>query len=260
MSKDSNNNQNTKTPLDIKIIVALMFFLIPLGFIGDIAQAYQSGLILHGGITLIQIIGMYISLFIILQMKFIGVLAYTFFGYLSPILAIFYKVYLFSGEFSWTPMTIFNIYAFIRISGIMSNKIKISTNQIVLSLLLFLLIVTGTNVGSSVDRYLFAIANETNEETQTLIDPFTRFENVIAGPGKIMVYTYTLTTASKDEILSKYGTLDAFKTVTEEITLTKLREDMSVEYYRENNVKLVYKYKDKNGIDLIEISFDGGKY
>lgn len=92
-------------------------------------------------------------------------------------------------------------------------------------------------------------ANEINKHAPIILDSLTRLDNVMALPGYILQYNYTITNANREDIDT-----NILKQQTKEGLLDKIKNDPKAEFFRENNVELQARYVDKNGIYLCSVS------
>jgi hypothetical protein len=92
---------------------------------------------------------------------------------------------------------------------------------------------------------LIKSANEINKHTPIILDSLTRLDNVIALPGYILQYNYTILNIERSDIDT-----NVLKENTKQTLLDKLKNDPKAEFFRENNVELQAKYQDKYGVLL----------
>lgn len=99
------------------------------------------------------------------------------------------------------------------------------------------------------------MASEMNKSCPIMIDSETRLDNTIVLPGNIFQYNYTLINLGKESI----DTLDA-KRMLEPNMINLARTNPDMKYVRDNDVKLSYYYKDKNGDYLFKIIISPEQY
>jgi hypothetical protein len=107
----------------------------------------------------------------------------------------------------------------------------------------------------SIDKTMMSFANEFNKTCPIMIDAQTRIDNVIAIPGNIFQYNYTLLNLEK----ATADTL-AIKNYLEKMIKNNIKTNPQMKYQREHNTTLNYYYKDKNGVYLFIISYTPDKY
>jgi len=107
----------------------------------------------------------------------------------------------------------------------------------------------------TLDTQLNAVASELNKSCPMMIDKETRFDNAVAMPGKVFQYNYTLVNMQK-------GAVDtvAIKNYIRPIATSNAKTNPEMKYMRENNIILVYYYKDKNSDYLFSFAVMPGEY
>lgn len=112
-----------------------------------------------------------------------------------------------------------------------------------------MLIVQQVIFKPSIDKVMLNVAMQMNESCPMMVDDETRLDNVVAMPGNIFQYNYTLIHVEKasadiDELTSYLQT-----SITNDV---KTNPDLQI--YRDNQTTMTYNYRDKNGKSLTVIS------
>jgi hypothetical protein len=102
----------------------------------------------------------------------------------------------------------------------------------------------------SVDRNLLSASNEMNKRCPVFIDKDTRLDSTVAGPGKRLMYNYTLINFTAEQIQ-----IQQFLSVLTPQIMNNVRTNPDMKEYRRHKITLVYSYKDKDGkfITRIEV-------
>lgn len=111
------------------------------------------------------------------------------------------------------------------------------------------------NTDASIERSLNKAANELNLQCPMMIDPETRLDKTIAGPGRKFTYLYTI--MGEDLVPTDDPALWA--EVRQEI-LTGLRNSPEMNEMSELGVSLVYQYKNEAGQHLGYVEFAAEEY
>ena len=114
-----------------------------------------------------------------------------------------------------------------------------------------------SNNSEYVDKILITTVKEINELCPMPVDSETRWDNSFSLPGKKLIYNYTLINISKDDYNG-----NEINTMKDELMFTikngwKTTKDQ--EWYRDNNVQITYRYRDKNGYYFMDFSFIAGE-
>ncbi len=111
-----------------------------------------------------------------------------------------------------------------------------------------ILLTTFASCDKVIDAKLTATANELNKTCPIMVDKETRLDNLMALPGKILQYNYTLVNYARTDIDTVKlkgaimpGMIQGMKTMPD------------LKYMRDNKVTMSYQYKDKNGAYLMRI-------
>jgi len=95
----------------------------------------------------------------------------------------------------------------------------------------------------SFDKVMVQAASEINKNCPMMVDQYTRWDNAVVLPGKILQYNYTLVDLEKSEV-----NLDTVKKYVEPGIINNVRTNPDMKIYRDNNTTFIYYYKDKNGV------------
>jgi hypothetical protein len=107
----------------------------------------------------------------------------------------------------------------------------------------------------SIDKVLMNTASEINKTCPVMVDEFTRLDNAIALPNSTFQYNYSIINHDKTEM-----NLDTAKKYIEPVLLNKVKTDPDLKYFRDNDVILVYNYRDKNGVFVVKYSITPDMY
>jgi len=108
---------------------------------------------------------------------------------------------------------------------------------------------------SYIDKELAQAANEINKHFPMMVDSETRVDSTIALPGKTFQYFCTLINYSKDQ-------LDAedLESRLRPMVLNNMKTSSDMEYFRNNEVTMVFVYRDKDGKEFLKLTFDPNEY
>ncbi len=134
------------------------------------------------------------------------------------------------------------------------------------SIICIVIIVLATTIGSSFgqglvttsnsfEEQLKTAANEINKRCPAMVDKDTRLDNAIAGPGKTMTYNYTLVNHNKKDL-----DINVFESFVRPNHIKNIKTNQGIKSFRENNVTMIYNYKDKNGIFIYRIEIKPKDY
>jgi hypothetical protein len=93
------------------------------------------------------------------------------------------------------------------------------------------------------DETLVEIVATLQKDYPKQLDPETSLDSISALPGKVILYSYTLSKRSKDELDSA-----ALTKALQPLLLDAVKTNKDIAELRRNNVKFIYKYFDKNGV------------
>lgn len=96
---------------------------------------------------------------------------------------------------------------------------------------------------------LIKAAIEVNNKTPMQVDPYTRLDSASAKGKANFTYYYTLIDLNKAEV-----NLDTVNKYVRPNIIEGVKSSSELKIFRDNNVTLNYKYFDKNGIYVTEIS------
>lgn len=106
-----------------------------------------------------------------------------------------------------------------------------------------------------VDRVLAGTADELNKTLPMMVDSDTRLDTTMALPNKTFNYMYTLVNYSVYELDA-----DELENLMRPIILNNLRTSTDIQYFKDNDVILVYTYRDKDGLQVIKLTFESDEY
>ena len=122
-------------------------------------------------------------------------------------------------------------------------------------LIMFTTISPGCSEQASIEKMLRQTAKDMNESCPVYVDSETRLDNVAVLAGKVVMYNYTLVNISKSDI-----DINEFKVYIERMLLDGAKTRPDLKMFRDNRVTMIYNYKDKNGLKLIEVKITPDKY
>ena len=100
---------------------------------------------------------------------------------------------------------------------------------------------------SSVGNLLQNAASELNAKLPMKVDDETYLISARSSQ-QVFIYTYSVPKISKDDI-----NIPHFETKMRSILLNEYKSNPSMKSFRDHNVKLVYRYNDKDGLQFAEI-------
>lgn len=126
--------------------------------------------------------------------------------------------------------------------------------------------VAGTFIGRAVidntglfnkgfDSQLVAVASEINKKCPMTIDAETRLDTTVALPGNKFQYMYTLVNFKKDQI-----DVDTLKKTMRPSILNTIKTNPDLKTFRDNNVTMIYNYRDKNGVTVMQLEYMSSDY
>lgn len=113
------------------------------------------------------------------------------------------------------------------------------------------------------DKVLIEAEKVINKDCPIMIDQETRLNNVMAEPGKEILYNITLLNYDKElfeKDSDKYITVEELRNTNEPIIINMAKTSPIVKSFRENKVTMIYHYSDKNGVFLFEIVITPDQY
>ena len=108
----------------------------------------------------------------------------------------------------------------------------------------------------SIDKVLSQTANELNKNLPMMIDQYTRLDATAPIPGKQFMYSFTIIGLLKDDLSDSDWYAGREEIETRVKNTWKSDDDMQI--FRENYIKVIYKYFDENGVFLFDFSFNAG--
>ena len=105
------------------------------------------------------------------------------------------------------------------------------------------------------DKELMEAADSINRSLPMMADSETRVDSVIVMPGKTMKYHFTLVNYAKSEI-----DIVALQEALAPVSLNIIKTDPSLQGFRDNEVTIVYSYRDNTGVFLFELEFGPEDY
>jgi hypothetical protein len=112
-----------------------------------------------------------------------------------------------------------------------------------------------TSNQNSFDKMLVETANQINQNTPMIVDSETRLDSTLALPGKRFAYYFTLYNYTIDEIDA-----EDFEKSMRPNMLNNLKTSPDMNVFRNNNVDLQYIYRDKNGMEIVNIEINHKDY
>ena len=112
-----------------------------------------------------------------------------------------------------------------------------------------MLIVQQVIFKPSIDRIMLDVAVEINKSCPMMVDDETRLDNVVAMPGNIFQYNYTLI-----HIEEATADIDELTSYLQSSITTDIKTNPDLQIYRDNHITMAYNYRDKNGKSLAVIS------
>ncbi len=109
--------------------------------------------------------------------------------------------------------------------------------------------------GTSVDEQLMQVAKEINKNCPITVDKDTRLDNTMASVGKRFTYSYTLTSWAAEEI-----DLTALQNYLRPRIINSAKTSPDMKYLRDNSVTIVYRYLDKTGRFIFDITVTPADY
>jgi hypothetical protein len=107
----------------------------------------------------------------------------------------------------------------------------------------------------SIGKQLVEAVNEMNKNCPIMVDKETRLDNTMTFPPHKFQYNYTLLNHTKEEIDVK-----VLEDYVKPILLSNVRTEPRMKVFRDNDVTIVYNYKDKNGAFVLDIPLTPADY
>ena len=116
-------------------------------------------------------------------------------------------------------------------------------------------IFSGQQGNISFETQLMKAAEEVNKICPYMVDSETRLDNALGGPGKKFIYNYTLINYLSEEL-----DLEQLKSSIYPSILNTVKTNPDMATFRDNDVVLVYRYKDKENMFLFDIEIGPEEY
>lgn len=97
----------------------------------------------------------------------------------------------------------------------------------------------------SIDKQMMEMASELNKSCPIMVDQETRLDNCVALPNKMFQYNYSLISLKKESF-----DLQFFEEEIKPVIINSIKTNPQLKPFRDNNVTLVYYYKDVDGAFL----------
>ncbi len=104
-------------------------------------------------------------------------------------------------------------------------------------------------------KQLVQAAEAINKDCPMRIDSQTRLDNTRAAPGKTFIYNYTLVNYRREELDST-----AIRAEMTPALINNIRTSREMATFRQNQVTLIYKYKDREGENFLQIMISPQDY
>jgi len=99
--------------------------------------------------------------------------------------------------------------------------------------------------GPSVEEAIAKACEEQNRGCPKMVESGVRLDSVTAGENKLMLFRYTLTDTSADQM-----DVDKFKKIMEEELNAGAKADRSIQFLLKAGATVQYSYQDKDGLLL----------
>lgn len=107
----------------------------------------------------------------------------------------------------------------------------------------------------SFDEVLVKSADEINKTCPMMVDQYTRLDNANALPNNTFQYNYTLIENTVDEV-----NMDTVAKYMKPGIIHNVKTNPDLKLFRDNNVTLVYSYRDKNGAFVMKYNITPDLY
>jgi len=107
----------------------------------------------------------------------------------------------------------------------------------------------------SFDKQMMQTASELNKSCPIMVDSETRLDNAMALPENTFQYNYTLVNMNKEEM-----NVSEAENFLQPNILNSIKTNPDLKAFRDNNVTMVYNYKDSNGEHLFKLIFEPSQY
>lgn len=126
------------------------------------------------------------------------------------------------------------------------------------SIVICLLTISFSCTEKSYETEIRDIANDTNRNLPIMVDSETRFDSVSPESGKVYQYNFTLINVEKRNFNAASFSEKQKSTILSGIK--NMKDKSGFKFFVENNVTFSYNYNDKNGENLLKISFPPSDY
>jgi hypothetical protein len=136
-----------------------------------------------------------------------------------------------------------------------STGLRIVFGIIVFAFITAILKMAFSEPTTNLNDDLIKAANEINLHAPIIIDSTTRFDRVNALSGNLFQYNYTLLTLDKTQVDT-----NLLKSSGKTSIIKQMKQNPRISVFRDNNIEIQAKYKDKNGADVATISIFPNEY
>lgn len=109
--------------------------------------------------------------------------------------------------------------------------------------------------GPTLDESLRNAAAEVNKTTPKQLDEETRLDSAESLPNRTFRYNITLVSVTKSEVDA-----EAIKDFVEPNIMSNVKSASDLKAFRDNNITIVYRYKDKDGELLFDVEVTPDEY
>lgn len=107
----------------------------------------------------------------------------------------------------------------------------------------------------STDQIMLDLAVEMNKACPMMVDDEIRLDNVVAMPGNVFQYNYTLI-----KIEEVTADIDELTSYLKSSIVNDIKTNPALQIYRDNHTTMTYNYRDKDGKSLTVISVSPDDY
>lgn len=108
---------------------------------------------------------------------------------------------------------------------------------------------------NSFNNVITEAERQLNESCPVMVDEDTRLDNATVLPGNIFQYNYTMINSVRDEI-----NIPELENYLEPLLVDNVKTNPDLKIYRDNNITMIYHYKDKFGEAVMKILVTPEKY
>jgi hypothetical protein len=106
-----------------------------------------------------------------------------------------------------------------------------------------------SNRAADIERALTMASNQANKNVPLMLDPETRLDGTSAGPGRVLIYNYTLVNVTKGDGLN----ITRFEEATRPNIIREYKTNPGLKALREADVSMHHRYADRDGVFIVEI-------